>query len=126
MRFDHINVSASVEFMEELKDFYCEILELEVGPRPDIPIPGYWLYHPDSEAAVIHMMEGPHHKPPEMSHLDHVAFKFDALDGIKSRLDARGVEYGYIQLPDFGLEQIQFLDPAGIKIEINCYMESSA
>ncbi len=121
MRFDHINISANVSFMEELKDFYCEVLELSVGPRPEIPIPGYWLYHADSDAAIIHMIEGPHHKPPELSHLDHVAFKVEDLQKVHDQLNRRGLDYNYIELPDFGIEQIQFLDPAGIKIEINCY-----
>lgn len=123
MRFDHINISASVEHMENIKDFYCEVLDLSVGPRPEIPISGYWLYHEDCESALVHMIEGPHHKPPDMSHLDHVAFQVSALDTIRGRLDDRGVEFGHIELPNFGIEQISFLDPAGIKIEINCYME---
>ena len=126
MKFDHINISASVEHMETLKDFYAEVLDLNAGPRPELPLPGYWLYHADCDSALIHMIEGPHHKPPQMSHLDHVAFRVSSLDNIRNRLDERELEYGYIKLEDFGIEQINFLDPAGIKIEINCYLEKPA
>ena len=29
--------------LERTKDFYCAVLGFEVMPRPDFPIPGYWL-----------------------------------------------------------------------------------
>ena len=40
---------------------------------------------------------------------------------IRSALEARGIEYGYLDLADFKIEQINFLDPCGVKIEINAH-----
>ena len=121
-----MNISASLDLMETVKDFYCDLLGFRVGPRPEIPIPGYWLYAEDGEQAIIHLIESNQHSPPAMSHLDHVAFHVKTLDSIKAALEAREIPFGYLQLADFGLEQIQFTDPAGIKIELNSYTDTQA
>jgi len=121
MQLDHMNISATLELMETLKDFYCDALGFRVGPRPDVPIPGYWLYPGDGDQALIHLIESNQHQPPNWSHLDHVAFQVPAIAPVKAALESRDIPFGHLLLPDFGLEQIQFTDPAGIKIEINAY-----
>jgi catechol 2,3-dioxygenase-like lactoylglutathione lyase family enzyme len=123
MQLDHINISASLELMDVLRDFYCEVLGCRVGPRPEIPIAGYWLYAHDGKQSLIHLIHSDQHRPPGDSHLDHVAFQVTAIEPVKTRLEARDIPFRYLALPDFGLEQIQFTDPAGIKIEINAYMD---
>ena len=75
----------------------------------------------EKDSAAIHLIESDHHQPPDLSHLDHVAFRVPDLAPVKAALEAREVEFGYLSLPDFNLEQVQFTDPAGIKIEINAY-----
>jgi catechol 2,3-dioxygenase-like lactoylglutathione lyase family enzyme len=122
MQLDHMNISAPLDLIEALKDFYCDVLECRVGPRPEIPIHGYWLYAQDADQALIHLIESDQHRPPESSHLDHVAFQVAAIAPVKTQLEARDIPFRYLALADFGLEQIQFTDPAGIKIEINAYM----
>ena len=124
MQLDHMNISASLELMETVKDFYCDTLGFRVGPRPEIPIPGYWLYPEGGKQAIVHLIESNQHQPPDWSHLDHVAFQVAAIEPVKAALESRDIPFGYISLPDFGLEQVQFTDPAGIKIEINAYMEA--
>ena len=60
MHIDHISIAAPLELLEQVREFYCNILELEVGPRPDFGIAGYWLYgdnHP-----LIHLIESPNHQ----------------------------------------------------------------
>jgi catechol 2,3-dioxygenase-like lactoylglutathione lyase family enzyme len=123
MQLDHMNISASLELMETLRDFYCDVLGFRVGPRPEIPIPGYWLYAESGDRGIIHLIESNQHRPPDSSHLDHIAFQVEDLHPIKAALNSREIPFGYRALPDFGLEQIQFTDPAGIKIEINSYLE---
>ena len=41
-RLDHYLVLA--EDLEATRDFYTEVLGLEVGPRPPFGFVGYWLY----------------------------------------------------------------------------------
>jgi hypothetical protein len=43
--------------MEKLKDFYCTTLGFAVGHRPDIPIPGYWLYPESGGPASVRLIE---------------------------------------------------------------------
>ncbi|MCZ6829896.1 MAG: VOC family protein [Gammaproteobacteria bacterium] len=126
MQLDHMNISASLELLETVKDFYCDALGFRVGPRPEIPIPGYWLYPGGGDRAIIHLIESNQHSPPNWSHLDHVAFQVADLEPTRAALESRGIPFEYISLPDYGLEQIQFTDPAGIKIEINATMETDS
>ena len=118
-----MNSSASLELLETVKDFYCNALGFRVGPRPEVPIPGYWLYPEGGDRAIIHLIESNRHSAPDWSHLDHVAFQVASIEPVKAALESRDIPFGYLSLPDFGLEQIQFTDPAGIKIEINAYMK---
>ena len=125
MQLDHMNISAPAALLETVKDFYCEVLQFRVGPRPEFGIHGYWLYSDGEERAAVHLIEAEGHQPPQRSHLDHVAFNVASLEPIKAALEVREVTFGYLDLADFGLEQIQFTDPAGIKIEINSYKSAA-
>jgi catechol 2,3-dioxygenase-like lactoylglutathione lyase family enzyme len=121
MQLDHMNICAPSELLEQLREFYCDVLGFTVGPRPDFGIAGYWLYTPGVERASVHLLESDNHQPAELPHLDHIAFNVDALDNIRAALDDRSIAYGRLEFSDFGIEQISFLDPAGVKIELNCY-----
>jgi catechol 2,3-dioxygenase-like lactoylglutathione lyase family enzyme len=121
MELDHMNICAPAELLEVIREFYCEVLGFSVGPRPAIPIPGYWLYAAGSSRAAVHLLESAHHSRPDLNYLDHIAFRVDTLAPIRTALEARGIEYGYLDLADFKIEQINFLDPCGVKIEINAH-----
>ena len=119
MQLDHINLSTPGDLMESLKEFYCDLLGFEVGPRPDIPIPGYWLYHPSGGGASIHLIQSDNHQPPTDNFLDHVAFRVPSVEAIRERLDERGVEYQELKLEEIGIHQVVVTDPAGTKIELS-------
>jgi catechol 2,3-dioxygenase-like lactoylglutathione lyase family enzyme len=121
MQLDHMNICAPAALLEQVLAFYCEVLGFEVGPRPDFGIPGYWLYTPGVERASVHLLESDNHQRAERPHLDHIAFNVPSLTDIRSQLDGRSVPYGHMEFSDFGIEQISFLDPAGVKVELNCY-----
>jgi len=121
MQLDHINLCAPAELMELVREFYCAVLGFQVGARPDIPFPGYWLYAEGESMAVVHLLESNNHTRPTLNHLDHVAFRTGELKPVIDALSARGVEYSYLDFPDFNLQQIAFLDPCGVKIEVNAY-----
>ena len=47
--------------LEETRRFYVEALGLEVGPRPPLALPGYWLYA--GGRPIVHLMEiGEHYE----------------------------------------------------------------
>ena len=52
--FEHVLILAND--VEKTKDFYVDILGLEVGYRPDFPFKGFWLYLKENKkAACIHL-----------------------------------------------------------------------
>ena len=40
--------------LEVTKQFYCDLLGLEVGPRPNFQFPGWWLYAGDTPVRLSH------------------------------------------------------------------------
>ena len=72
---DHYNLRASRETLDALRDFYCGIVGLSVGPRPAFRSFGYWLYAGAKD--VLHLSQA---RPDEVrpvggaSTFDHVAF----------------------------------------------------
>src|SRR5215469_6617422 len=48
------HVTVKTADLEATRDFYRDILGLEVGFRPDLDFPGYWLYCGD--IPVVHLV----------------------------------------------------------------------
>ncbi len=118
MKIDHINIAAPMALLEDVRDFYCNALQLEVGPRPDFGIPGFWLY--GEGRAIVHLIESDSHYPAaEPYYLDHVAFEVTGLEAYTQRLDKMGVPYSVNHLSQFNLSQVFCKDPCGIRIEAN-------
>ena len=118
MHIDHINIAAPRDLLEAVRDFYCAALQLEIGPRPDFGIPGYWLY--GDGKPIIHLLESPGHGGADNPYyLDHVAFAMRDIAAYIARLDALGIDYSVNHLPDFGIAQVFCHDPCGIGVEAN-------
>jgi catechol 2,3-dioxygenase-like lactoylglutathione lyase family enzyme len=49
----HFTIRCSGTELERLRDFYCDVLGMKEGPRPDFGFPGHWLYLGDS--ALLHL-----------------------------------------------------------------------
>ena len=64
MQLDHINIRAPRDLIEQVKDFYGELLGMVEGPRPDFDSEGYWLYA--GEKALIHLSVSPDGPEPIM------------------------------------------------------------
>lgn len=118
MKIDHINIAAPADLLEEVREFYCHILELEVGPRPDFGIPGYWLYG-DGDP-LIHLLESPNHGPAgQPYYLDHVAFGVEGMAAYIARLKERDIPHSVNHIEAFGIAQVFCHDPCGIGVEAN-------
>ena len=128
--FEHVLILA--DDVDKTKDFYVDILGLEVGYRPDFPFKGYWLYLKENKkAACIHLAmrkqdTGQHYyigKKDDVKSgygaIDHVAFNADDIEGMKSKLDKISMEYTHRKVPGFPLEQLFIDDPDGVKVELN-------
>jgi glyoxylase I family protein len=117
--FNHYNLRASREVIEELRDFYIEIVGLRLGDRPPLRSFGYWLYAKDQ--AVLHLsLAGEDEIRPTkvVSTFDHVAFSCTDLPGYEALLQEREIPFTRRQAPG-GVRQIFFRDPAGNGVELN-------
>jgi len=119
--------------IEETKDFY-EALGLEIGPRPDFPFPGYWMYAGDMP--VVHLVGFDPDNPDGLYNylgvkdyefpdgggaVDHLAFRASDPEGLKKILEDRGVSYREREVPSLGLLQIFAEDLNKVTVEINYY-----
>ncbi len=97
-----------------------EAIGLVEGPRPPFPFPGHWLYLGD--VAVIHLVQKPQGEArhgPGSGEIDHVAFGGSDLDGMRARLQARGLAFEERVVPRDGIIQLFVKDPEGVKLELN-------
>lgn len=122
MDLNHINISAPMELLEEVKAFYCRVLGLREGYRPNFSRRGFWLYEGDKP--LVHLTESGVHYRSERGHLDHVAFQTEDLAAVVEGLEFLGVSYRKIHVPDTGITQLFFEDPAGTGLEVNCIDKS--
>ena len=121
-RLDHLLVLT--EDIEATKAFYCDALGLEVGDRPPLAFPGYWLYL--DEVACVHVAERAAYEVHAAglglqvdTTIDHVAFAGADYESLTARLEQAGVESVTNTVPGAGLRQLFLTDPNGVRVEIN-------
>lgn len=131
------HVSIRTTDIEATRRFYVDVLGLQVGPRPDFPFPGHWLYQgPLTEYAnaAVHVIGiDPHDASGLQQYLgergadalhgsgavDHVAFFATDLQGMMARLQRLGIVPRERTVPGLGLHQLFLDDPSGIVVELN-------
>ncbi|MGB8364943.1 MAG: glyoxalase [Rhizomicrobium sp.] len=94
------------------------MLGFEDGPRPDVGIPGHWLYAGGRAIVHLQLANGPV-VPSRASALNHAAFEVGDLNALAARLDQRGVVYRMFQLPGAPVRQIFLEDPNSVLVELN-------
>ena len=110
--------------LERTKEFYEDVLGLQVGYRPPLSFPGYWLYVGDNP--TVHLI-GPraddahpqHREPGPTGLLDHIAFTCTGLAEMKARLAQRGIKHEERVIPRDRQTQLFILDPDGVAVELN-------
>jgi extradiol dioxygenase family protein len=118
----HFNYRGSAAQVRAIREFYCDVLGLVDGPRPQFGVPGHWLYAGD--AAILHLVEVPAAESAkasgnEISALDHVALRCTDLESMIQQLRAKGVEFSSMRVPGTGAIQLFCTDPAGMGVELN-------
>ena len=109
--------------LDKTKDFYADVLGLEVGYRPPLNFPGYWLY--SAGMPTVHLIgyrdgETPaKRRETKTGRLDHVAFSSSGLKQLRARLKSRNVAFEERVIPRDGQTQIFLRDPDGIAVELN-------
>jgi catechol 2,3-dioxygenase-like lactoylglutathione lyase family enzyme len=123
--------------LDACKRFYVDALGLQVGPRPDFPFPGLWLYAGDTTQfsnAVVHIIGIDRNAPGGLQQylgdrteeslkgsgaVDHVAFFATGLAATLARLQTKGVPCRERTVPTLGLHQLFVDDPNGVVVELN-------
>ena len=119
---DHLLVLT--DDIDATRDFWCEALALEVGERPPLEFPGYWLY--DAGVPCVHVAERAAYEahserigiPAATVPVEHVAFDADDYDGVVARIERGGIVAAPNIVPGV-MRQLFVEDPNGVKIEIN-------
>jgi catechol 2,3-dioxygenase-like lactoylglutathione lyase family enzyme len=114
MQLDHVNIKT--DDLEGTTAFYRDVIGLKIGPRPNFPFPGVWLYH--ETRPVVHLKSPGAPGAGSTGPLDHVAFSTEDLDRVVAALDAKKLDYTLRALPDGSLRQCFVRNPNGIMVEI--------
>ena len=128
-RLDHYSIRTTD--LESTRKFYTEVLGFEVGPRPNFPFPGVWLYNnglavvhvigidPNDSSGLMDYLGGREQSGKGSGMVDHVAFYATDIATIRARIQATGAEFKERKVPALDLEQIFVEDPSGIVVELN-------
>jgi catechol 2,3-dioxygenase-like lactoylglutathione lyase family enzyme len=108
--------------LERTKTFYEELLGLEIGHRPPLGFPGYWLYC--GGIPTVHLIglrdgEAAARQPGPTGLFDHIAFSCTGLADMRSRLKGRGVAFEERVIPRDRQTQLFLHDPDGVAVELN-------
>jgi len=114
--------------IDATRDFYRDVIGLEVGERPALEFPGYWLYAGSS--ACLHIAERRAYREHAANlglvvdagaggrgAVDHIAFSASDPDELSARLDRSGVPAVHNRIPS-GPRQVFVEDPNGVRVEI--------
>ena len=118
MHLHHINIKGPWDLLEKEREFFCEILGLREGSRPNISSRGYWLYAGDN--AIVHLNESDSHLGTEQQgHFDHAAFQTSDLSKLVKTLKERGIDHSIVYLEEMSISQVFCKSPSGTGIEVN-------
>jgi catechol 2,3-dioxygenase-like lactoylglutathione lyase family enzyme len=131
------HVSIRTTDIEATRRFYVDVLGLQVGPRPEFPFPGHWLYQGALTTyanAAVHVIGIDPSDPVGLQQylgergadalhgsgaVDHIAFFATDLPGMMARLQRLGIEPRQRSVPGLGLHQLFLDDPSGVVVELN-------
>ena len=116
----HVNIGCRDSDLPAIEKFYCGGLGLTVGPRPDFPNKGLWLYCGDHP--LVHVVSRFKADWPgvdeKCSSYDHTAYNVTGVQKFREQLKKQGIEYDEQNVPNAGF-QMFMRDPVGNKVELN-------
>lgn len=118
---NHVTVRAPRPLLDQVKDFYCDVLGLVVGDRPPFGGFGWWLYPEGSPTAAVHLFEQADDDPRTLdgvNSFDHFAFDASGRTLVEAMLTGRGIGFHRSDVPGRTLIQIFCKDPAGNTVEL--------
>ena len=114
---NHFTITA--EDRSKTLAFYCGLLGLKEGHRPDLGFPGAWLYAEGQAAAVLHIYWDRPMPSQRTGVIDHLAFTAHDLKAVKARFDDAGIKYDLRRQRESDTWQLFSFDPNGAKVELD-------
>jgi catechol 2,3-dioxygenase-like lactoylglutathione lyase family enzyme len=115
----HFNLRAPRPLLDELKDFYVDVVGLRPGFRPSFQRFGYWLYAGDLDVLHLTEADGCERQALDvLTTLDHVALKCAGRASYEAALSQHNVEFKVASVPQTRQVQLYFDDPAGNGVEL--------
>ena len=116
---DHFTITTAD--LPRSRAFYIEVLGLTEGDRPPLGFPGHWLYA--GGRAILHLVgdDGARRRggrDADEQGFDHIAMAALGMADMAGRLKARGIAFETRDVPGRPRKQIFFLDPDGVKVEL--------
>jgi catechol 2,3-dioxygenase-like lactoylglutathione lyase family enzyme len=116
----HYTIRCTPAELPQLVDFYTRVLRLEVGARPEVPVPGAWLYA--GGQPIVHLYAHLAHAAPAheaaTGPLDHISFRARGLTEMRAHLASHGITFTEAPIPGWDIHQLFVHDPHGLKIEM--------
>ena len=114
---NHFTITA--EDRAQTLAFYCGLLGLREGERPDLGFPGAWLYADGKPQALLHIYWDRPMPALRTGVIDHLAFSARDLPAMKARFDAAGVACDLRRQKGSGIWQLFSHDPNGARVELD-------
>lgn len=115
MMIDHVTLRTAD--LEATRDFLETLLDVKTGYRPPFSFPGYWLYKGDDP--IVHLIPGGGQMVGGNAEtIDHAGFRLNDYEAHRARLDALGIQYSRMDLPDLGERRLFVRTPGGILLEL--------
>lgn len=117
---NHYNLRAPRELLDQLKEFYCEVVGLTQGQRPPLEGSGYWLYAGQKDVLHLSQVRADEVRVTHVATtFDHVAFTCTQRQKMEACLNQHNIEFKTAHMPQTGKVQLFFKDPAGNGVELN-------
>jgi len=128
----HVNIRVPSDRLAVCRDFYCDVLGLQVGWRPAFASKGFWLYA--DGLPIVHLVgvdraerQGEHGAEHDVKRevgrghppLDHVAFRCTGYEAMLEKLEGLGIPYRISTVPGLEIRQVNITDPVGVGVELS-------
>ncbi len=112
---DHVNLRTAR--LQEMIDWYAQVLDMPPGKRPDFGFPGAWLYA--NGQAMVHLVGISRELKALEPKLEHFAFGARDMQAFIARLNDHGVAHSIDPVPGFPVVQVNLHDPDGNHIHVD-------
>ncbi|MDH3738170.1 MAG: VOC family protein [Alphaproteobacteria bacterium] len=119
---DHVNIRTAR--LDEMSEFYEQVLGLKRGKRPFFEFGGAWHYC--NGRAIVHLVESTKNVPAREAPVEHFALRSTgSLKRFQSKLRKHDAPYYLVPLESIEMCQVNVFDPDGNKIEVQFHSDGS-